>query len=97
MIIQDYSGASYSLEANADKHLVVFLVDDNKIYHNLLKNLVKTKNVTVHTLTSGEEALECLSLKPYLVIIDYHLDGINPKAKKGEVIAEVIHEKNPTT
>ncbi len=97
MIIQDYYGASYFLEANADKHLVVFLVDDNKIYLNLLKNLVKTKNVTVHTFTSGEEALECLSLKPDLVIIDYHLDGINPKAKKGDVIAEMIHEKNPTT
>lgn len=97
MIIQDYYGASYFLEANSDKHLIVFLVDDNKIYLNLLKNLIKTKNVTVHTFTSGEEALECLSLKPDLVILDYHLDGINPKAKKGDVIAEMIHEKLPNS
>ncbi len=97
MIIQDYYGASYFLEANADRHLVVFLVDDNKFYLNLLKNLIKMKNVTVHSFTSGEESLDCLALKPDLVILDYHLDGTNPKAQKGDVIAHKIHEKLPST
>ena len=97
MIIQDYYGASYFLEANADRHLVVFLVDDNKFYLNLLKNLIKMKNVTVHSFTSGEEALDCLALKPDLVILDYHLDGTNPKAQKGDVIAHLIHDKLPSS
>lgn len=97
MIFQDYDGATYFLEAHADKELVVFVVDDNKVYLNLLKNLIKSKKITVHAFSSGEECLKCLELEPDLIILDYHLDGVNPKAKKGDVIAEMIHEKLPNT
>lgn len=96
MIFSDYDGATYFLEAHADKELVVFVVDDNKVYLNLLKNLIKSKKITVHAFSSGEECLRCLELEPDLIILDYHLDGVNPNAKKGDVIAELIHEKLPS-
>jgi CheY-like chemotaxis protein len=96
MILQDYEGATYFLEAHADKELVVFVVDDNKVYLNLLKNLIKSKKITVHAFTSGEECIRCLELEPDLIILDYHLDGVNPKAKKGDIIAEMIHEELPS-
>jgi two-component system, OmpR family, response regulator len=96
-IIQDYYGTSFFLEAHSDKKLTVFIVDDNKIYLNLLKNVIKGSNITVHTFDIGEDCLKCLDLKPDLIILDYHLDGVNPGVMKGDKIAELIEEKLPDT
>ena len=96
-IIQDYYGATYFLEAHSDKNLTVFIVDDNKIYLNLLKNVIKGSNITVHTFDIGEDCLKCLDLEPDLIILDYHLDGVNPGVMKGDKIAALIEKKLPDT
>lgn len=96
-IIQDYYGASYFLEANSDKELTVFVVDDNKVYLNLVKKLINRPNVTIHTFEIGEDCLKCMDLKPDLVILDYHLDGVNPGVMKGNLIAEIIEKESPDT
>jgi len=96
-IVQDYYGASNFIEKNLDKDITIFIVDDNKVYLNLLKNSLKRKNFSVFAFTTGEECLDYLELSPELVILDYHLDGVNPYAMKGDKISEIIKEKLPET
>lgn len=94
-IVKDYYGASYFIEKNKDKDLIVFIVDDNLPYLNLLKKLLERPNFSVFTFSTGEECLEYLQLEPDLVILDYHLDGVNPYAMKGDRVAEIIEQKVP--
>lgn len=97
MIIQDYYGATNFIELNKDRDITIFIVDDNRVYLNLLKLSLKRKNFTILTFTTGEECLDYLELKPELVILDYHLDGVNPYALKGDKISELITQKLPET
>jgi two-component system, OmpR family, response regulator len=96
-IIEDYYGATNFIEINKDKDLTIFIVDDNPVYLKLLKMAVKRDNFTVLTFSTGEECLNYLELKPELVILDYHLDGVNPNALKGDKISELINQKLPET
>jgi two-component system OmpR family response regulator len=96
-IIQDYYGATNFIELNKDREITIFIVDDNKVYLKLLKLALKRKNFTLYTFTTGEECLDYLELKPDLVILDYHLDGVNPYAQKGDKISELIIQKLPET
>lgn len=93
--VRDYYGASSFIEKNKDKDLVVFIVDDNIPYLNLLKKLLERPNFSVFTFSTGEECMEYLQLQPDLVILDYHLDGVNPYAMKGDRVAELIEQKVP--
>jgi len=96
-IIQDYYGATYFIEENKDEQLIIFIVDDNKVYLNLLERAIKRPNFSVYTFASGEECLDFIRLKPDLVLLDYHLDGVNPYAKKGDVIYNLIKEMSPSS
>jgi len=96
-IIQDYYGATNYIELNKDRDLTIFIVDDNRVYLQLLKHTLKRKNFTILTFKTGEECLDYLELKPNLVILDYHLDGVNPYAQKGDKIAEIINQQLPET
>ena len=96
-IIQDYYGASSFIEENHNKELVIFIVDDNKVYRRLMKNTINRPNFSVLTFSTGEECLKFLHLSPDLVLLDYHLDGVNPYAKKGDVIYPLIKENSPNT
>jgi CheY-like chemotaxis protein len=96
-IIQDYYGATRFIEENKDKELTIFIVDDDKIYLSLLRNSLKRDNFSIYDFTSGEECIEYLDLKPDLAILDYHLDGTNPYAMRGDKISEIISQKSPHT
>lgn len=96
-IIQDYYGATYFIEQNKEREITIFIVDDNKVYLKLLKLALKRKNFTILTFTTGEECLDYLELEPDLVILDYHLDGINPYAQDGDKISDIILQKLPNT
>ncbi|MBL4861948.1 MAG: response regulator [Crocinitomicaceae bacterium] len=96
-ILHDYYGASYFIESNKHRQLVIFIIDDNRIYLNILKRVIKRPNYSVFTFSTGEECLEYLSLKPDLVILDYHLDSINPYAQNGDQIYNLIKEESPDT
>ncbi len=92
---RDYFSAAYFIDKNKDKELVIFIVDDNIPYLNFLKKLLERPNFSVFTFSSGEECLEYLQLQPDLVILDYHLDGVNPYAMKGNRVAELIEQRVP--
>jgi len=94
-VTQDYYGMKYYSEENKATELIIFVVDDNKVYLKLFRQNLEQYNYTVHAFSSGEEALEYSYLQPDIVFMDYHLDGINPYAKKGDEIAREFKLKSP--
>lgn len=97
LLVQDYYGGKFFIEQNKDKELTIFVVDDNKVYRSLMKHALKRSNFTILSFATGEECLDYLDLKPDLIILDYHLDGVNPYAMKGDEISEIIRERLPGT
>lgn len=76
----------------------LFLVDDDKLYLNILKiQFLETNNFEVHTFELGESCIENLNLNPEIIILDYNLDGINKNAINGINTLDKIKEKNPET
>ena len=74
---------------------MIFLVDDDAV---LLKSLEIDFNwqsdFTVLTFATGELCLENLILGPDLIILDYHLDGINRGAMNGIEALDKIKSVN---
>lgn len=67
----------------------LFLVDDDALF---LKSLeiefmehadFTAETYIIHTFATGELCLENLELNPDVIILDYHLDGIDPNAMNG--------------
>lgn len=68
-----------------DKNKIkIFLVDDDKV---LLKSLeidfLQHDDFIVETFATGELCIESLSSEPDVIILDYHLDGIDKNAMNG--------------
>lgn len=80
------------------KQIRVFLVDDDKMYLELLsdqlKQHLKMKHI-IKSFSTGEECLENLDENPDMVVLDYYLNKDNPKAKNGVEILQDIKKKNP--
>lgn len=67
----------------------LFLVDDDALF---LKSLeiefmehadFTTETYIIHTFATGEMCLDNLELNPDVIILDYHLDGIDTEAMNG--------------
>ncbi len=96
-IIKDYYGKSFYVEKDKNKLATIFIVDDNKVFLNLIKHTIKRKNYSILTFTSGEECLDYFVLEPDLVILDFHLDASNPHAMNGDEVAKEIKKISPNT
>ena len=67
-----------------NEKLKIFLVDDDALYLKSLEiEFFNNADFEIKTFLSGELCLENLSLNPDIIILDYHLDGINPNAMNG--------------
>ena len=82
----------------ADKKLLVFLVDDDDVYldtleHNLNKNA--SCSFVVKKFLTGERCLEELHQNPDVVILDYQLNTKDKTAMNGIEILRRIKTKNP--
>ncbi len=84
---------------NNTNKIKLFLVDDDKL---LLKTLeLEFKEHTdfeIETYATGELCIENLSKNPDVIILDYHLDGINKDAMNGiETLDKIksIHSETP--
>jgi CheY-like chemotaxis protein len=97
IFIQDYYGKTNVFRKNIENKETIFIIDDNKVYLSLLKKTLKKRGYKVLGFTSGEEAIKYLEAKPAIIIMDYHLDGANPYAKKGDEISFEIKTKLPET
>lgn len=68
---------------NSEK-ITLFLVDDDPIFLRLLEIEFKQhSNLNIKTFPSGEECIQELNENPDIVILDYHLDGVNKNAMNG--------------
>ena len=93
------SGSYYEekvfLKDKMENKLCIFIIDDNKIYAQLLKNKLQDDKNFIHLFSTGEEALNYTKLAPDFIIIDYHLDGVDPNAKNGNEIAMLFEKLIP--
>lgn len=74
----------------------VFLVDDDALFLKALEiDFLHHTDFTVETFSSGELCLENLSQKPDVIILDYHLDGVDKNAMNGIETLDKIKTLNP--
>lgn len=62
----------------------LFLVDDDALYLKLLEiELLQHADFEIETFPTGEEFLKNITRSPDVIILDYHLNGINKNAMNG--------------
>ena len=62
----------------------LFLVDDDALFLKSLEiEFIQHDNFSIKTFTTGELCLENISYNPDVIILDYHLDGIDKNAMNG--------------
>lgn len=74
----------------------LFLVDDDALFLKSLEiEFLHQTDFTVETFATGELCLENLSHKPDVIILDYHLNGIEKEAMNGIETLDKIKAINP--
>ena len=69
---------------NNENKITLFLVDDDALFLKLLEiEFLKHADFSIETFATGELCLEQLTKNPDVVILDYHLDGIDKDAMNG--------------
>ena len=67
-----------------NKKIALFLVDDDALFLKSLEiEFLQQPDFDVKTFATGELCLDNLSQNPDLIILDYHLDGVNKNAMNG--------------
>jgi DNA-binding NtrC family response regulator len=73
----------------------LFLVDDDAIFLKSLEiKFLQEGDFIIETFSTGELCVEHLTNKPDVIILDYHLDGIDTKAMNGMLTLDKIKEFN---
>jgi two-component system OmpR family response regulator len=76
---------------NDAQKILLFLVDDDALYLKALEiELMHHGDFTIHTFPTGEACLAHLSEGPDLIVLDYHLDGLDPDAMDGLMTLDAI-------
>ena len=74
----------------------LFLVDDDAVYLKSLEiDFLQHEVFAIETYATGELCIENLSHNPDVIILDYHLDGIDKNAMNGIEILDKIKAFNP--
>ena len=74
----------------------LFLVDDDTVFlKSLVIEFLHHADFTIETFATGELCMESLSNVPDVIILDYHLDGIDKKAMNGIQTLDKIKAFNP--
>ena len=69
---------------NKDDKIILFLVDDDALFLKSLEiEFLNKGDFSVETFVTGELCVANLSRKPDIIILDYHLDGIDKNAMNG--------------
>jgi len=80
---------------NIDK-IKLFLVDDDAVYLKLLEiEFLQHADFAIETYATGEKCIEHLKHNPDVIILDYHLDGIEKDAMNGVETLDKIKAFNP--
>lgn len=67
-----------------EQKIKIFLVDDDAVFLKLLEiEFLDHADFAIETYPTGEQCLAHLSHSPDVIILDYHLDGIDKNAMNG--------------
>jgi two-component system, OmpR family, response regulator len=79
-----------------ENKIKLFLVDDDALFLKMLEiEFLQQADFNIETYYTGELCLTNLSHNPDVIILDYHLDGIDSNAMNGIEILDKIKEVNP--
>ena len=79
-----------------ENKIKLFMVDDDAVYLKLLEiEFLQHSNFEIETFGTGELCMENISHNPDVIILDYHLDGINKYAMNGIETLDKIKKTNP--
>jgi two-component system, OmpR family, response regulator len=74
----------------------LFLVDDDAVYLKSLEiAFLQHADFAIETFSTGELCLQNLGHNPDVIILDYHLDGIDKNAMNGMEVLDKIKAVNP--
>ena len=80
---------------NNEKKTTIFLVDDDAIFLTLLEiEFVQNTDFIIRTFPTGESCIKELHLNPDIIVLDYHLDGIDKNAMNGMETLDQIKALN---
>ncbi len=78
-----------------EKKIKLFLVDDDAVFLKSLEiEFLQNADFEIETFATGELCLENISKNPDVVILDYHLNGIDLDAMNGIYVLDEIKEFN---
>ncbi|MGD0581454.1 MAG: response regulator [Bacteroidales bacterium] len=79
-----------------EKSVLLFLVDDDPVFLKSLEiEFSQNTRSDIRTFETGELCLKNISLNPDIVILDYHLDGVEKGAINGLETLDRIKTANP--
>jgi two-component system, OmpR family, response regulator len=79
-----------------NEKIKLFLVDDDAVFLKSLEiEFLQHADFAIETYATGELCIENLSHNPDVIILDYHLDGINKNAMNGIQTLDKIKASNP--
>ncbi|MDZ4757946.1 MAG: response regulator [Bacteroidota bacterium] len=80
---------------NKDNKIKLFLVDDDAVFLKGMEiDFLQHADFDIETYATGELCIEHLSNGPDVIILDYHLDGIEKGAMNGMEVLDKIKEYN---
>lgn len=87
---------------NTKKQNSIFIIEDNKVFSLAIKVDIEASfekmPLHIQTFETGEACMKSFKEKnPQVVILDYHLNSINPKAADGIKVLDWIKKENPDT
>jgi DNA-binding NarL/FixJ family response regulator len=81
---------------NSKNKIKLFLVDDDPMYLKLLEiEFLQYPDFKLETFTTGEICIKNLSHNPDIIILDYHLNGVDKHAMNGIQTLDKIKAENP--
>jgi len=79
-----------------ENKISLFLVDDDAVFLKSLEiEFLQHADFTIETFATGELCMENLSHNPDVIILDYHLDGIDKNSMNGMETLDKIKAFNP--
>jgi two-component system OmpR family response regulator len=79
-----------------NEKIKLFLVDDDAVFLKSLEiEFLEHADFAIETFATGELCIKNLSHNPDVIILDYHLDGINKTAMNGIETLDKIKTYNP--
>jgi DNA-binding NtrC family response regulator len=79
-----------------ENKIKLFLVDDDALFLKSLEiEFLQHADFAIETFVTGELCMEHLSSNPDVIILDYHLDGIDKSAMNGMDTLDKIKAFNP--